>query len=54
MKYDMYSLLNQEQIEQVSDMFLDALAAQDVFPEIWDIELTVNVDDVFDASEVKA
>ena len=54
MKYDMYSLLNEDQIEEISVMLLDALAAQDVYPELWEIDINCIVDDVFDASEVTA
>jgi len=36
---DLYDLLSQDQIEQVAEIFMDALAIQDIYPEIWEMKM---------------
>ena len=36
---DLYELLSKDQIEQVAEIFMEALAIQEIYPEIWEMKM---------------
>ena len=51
-QFDIYPLLTVEKLELISEIFSDALSAQNVYPELWDMQLTATVYDQFDQEDV--
>ena len=51
-EFDIYPLLSMEKLELISEIFSDALSAQNVYPELWDMQLTATVYDQFDPEDV--
>lgn len=51
-QFDIYPLLTVEKLELISEIFSDALNAQNVYPELWDMQLTATVYDQFDPEDV--
>ena len=52
-EFDIYPLLSMEKLELISEIFSDALSAQNVYPELWDMQLTATVYEQFDQEDVK-
>ncbi len=52
-EFDIYPLLSMEKLELISEIFSDALSAQNVYPELWDMQLTATVYEQFDPEDVK-
>ena len=51
-EFDIYPLLSMEKLELISEIFSDALSAQNVYPELWDMQLTATVYEQYDPEEV--
>ena len=51
-EFDIYPLLSMEKLELISEIFSDALSAQNVYPELWDMQLTATVYEQFDPEDV--
>ena len=52
-EFDIYPLLSMEKLELISEIFSDALSAKNVYPELWDMQLTATVYEQFDPEDVK-
>lgn len=51
-EFDIYPLLSMEKLELISEIFSDALSAQNVYPELWDMQLRATVYEQYDPEEV--
>lgn len=52
-EFDIYPLLSMEKLELISEIFSDALSAQNVYPELWDMQLTATVYEQYNPEDVK-
>ena len=40
---DVYDLLNSQQLEQVAEIFMEALGDHDIHPEVWEMTLKAEI-----------
>jgi len=41
--YDIYDMLNSQQLEQVAEIFMEALGDHDIHPEVWEMTLKAEI-----------